>query len=149
MPSRSPAAAERHCRESLERSLIRRAVAARRRRWRMRGRGLLLVGAVAMSSVGGVALASSGGASTQRTAHVTTLSRGSHGRAVVILQRALGVRPTGTYDAATVRAVRSFQARHGLTVDGVAGPQTLAALGIASKLQGAGHRYRGNVTAEL
>ena len=39
-------------------------------------------------------------------------------------------RPTACFGAQTKRAVRRFQRRHGLTVDGVVGPQTLAALGL-------------------
>ena len=37
---------------------------------------------------------------------------------------------TGVYDSATRRAVRAFQRRNGLAVDGIAGPQTMAALGL-------------------
>ncbi len=47
------------------------------------------------------------------------------------MQQALGL--TGhkeRYDAATERAVRTFQADHGLQVDGVVGPRTWAALGM-------------------
>src|SRR5204862_8144767 len=40
---------------------------------------------------------------------------------------------TGVYDARTRRAVRAFQRRHGLTVDGIVGPQTLSALGLVSR----------------
>ncbi len=36
----------------------------------------------------------------------------------------------GIYGPLTYRGVRFFQSRNGLTVDGIAGPQTLAALGI-------------------
>lgn len=36
----------------------------------------------------------------------------------------------GMYGYLTYNAVRKFQAKHGLTVDGIAGPQTLAALGL-------------------
>jgi len=32
----------------------------------------------------------------------------------------------------TARAVRAFQRRNGLTVDGIVGPQTAGALGLAS-----------------
>jgi cell wall-associated NlpC family hydrolase len=49
---------------------------------------------------------------------------------VVPVQRALNVAPDGLYGPQTRLAVRHFQARHGLTVDGVVGPQTLRALGI-------------------
>lgn len=38
----------------------------------------------------------------------------------------------GIYGSKTVRAVKYFQRKNGLTVDGVAGPKTLAAMGINS-----------------
>lgn len=39
--------------------------------------------------------------------------------------------PSGTYDAATTQAVRDFQRRAGLPVDGIVGPQTEAAINLA------------------
>ena len=38
----------------------------------------------------------------------------------------------GIYGSRTVSAVRSFQRKNGLTIDGIAGPKTLAAMGIQS-----------------
>jgi hypothetical protein len=147
----SEVAAERCWRESLECSRSRRFAASRRRRWRGRGRGLLVASAVATSALGGVALASTGGAHAHQARHaITTLHPGSHGSAVSTLQRALGIPATGYYDSATVRAVRRFQQQNGLTVDGIAGPQTLKALGLGYLLRGASHsRFSGNVKAEL
>jgi peptidoglycan hydrolase-like protein with peptidoglycan-binding domain len=49
---------------------------------------------------------------------------------VVPVQRALGVPADGLYGPVTRQAVRAFQKRKGLVVDGVVGPQTLGALGI-------------------
>ncbi len=58
-----------------------------------------------------------------------TLDRGDRGDQVVWLQQhliALGnsMQPTGIFNNATYRAVRKFQARRGLEVDGVVGTQT-------------------------
>lgn len=66
----------------------------------------------------------------------TLLKRGSRGAAVRVLQdlinRALGVsvavKVDGIFGEATERYVKNAQARLGLVVDGIAGPQTLAAL---------------------
>ena len=57
---------------------------------------------------------------------------------VAPVQRALGVPMDGLYGPVTRAAVRGYQARHGLTVDGVVGPQTLGHLGIR---RGAGHSH--------
>jgi hypothetical protein len=68
------------------------------------------------------------------------LTRGSAGPAVRELQRCLNHRypaythltEDGEYGPATEAAVREFQRRSGLPADGVAGPATLAALGLVS-----------------
>src|SRR3954453_475181 len=68
----------------------------------------------------------------QRTLHV--VSPLMHGDDVLEVQRRLdelGYSPgelDGTFGVAAESAVRAFQADHGLEVDGVAGPMTLAAL---------------------
>lgn len=56
-----------------------------------------------------------------------TLSRGSKGPDVVVLQRFLGVRgANGVFGAKTEAAVRRYQETWDLTVDGVVGPKTWA-----------------------
>ncbi len=49
---------------------------------------------------------------------------------VAPVQQKLGVPVDGAYGPVTRQAVKRFQASHGLVVDGIVGPQTLAALGI-------------------
>ncbi len=61
-------------------------------------------------------------------AQTSLLSRGSDGPSVVKVQRALHIRSSGRFGAATRRAVIAFQRRKGLTVDGIVGPQTWGAL---------------------
>ena len=70
---------------------------------------------------------------------VTALSRmGSVGNEVTSIQNALKSRGyytgavDGIFGSKTLSAVKNFQKAQGLTVDGIAGPQTLKALGVAS-----------------
>jgi hypothetical protein len=65
------------------------------------------------------------------------LRKGNSGAAVVDLQKALNIgganpaiKEDGVFDGSTVTALKSFQSKKGLTVDGVAGPQTFSVLGI-------------------
>ncbi|HWI22341.1 MAG TPA: peptidoglycan-binding protein [Baekduia sp.] len=79
-----------------------------------------------------------------------TLSSGDSGTDVRLLQKLLNIAQTSTYDAATVAAVKSFQGRVALGADGVAGPQTLTALGNSMPTSGAtwyGPGLYGNTTA--
>ena len=131
-------AAQARWQESLRRSRERRATAARRRRRRWNARTLLIVICLSMLTVSGVALAaSSGGSGTQGT----SLTVGSTGTVVKQLQRKLHLPVTGYYGTQTKRAVKRFQAANGLPADGVAGPQTLAALGI--RVRGASYSTGG------
>lgn len=56
------------------------------------------------------------------------LGLGSRGPAVTLAQRLLGQRPTGVYGRRMARAVRRFQAVHGLRADGQLGPRTWVAI---------------------
>ena len=58
------------------------------------------------------------------------LKRGSRGSCVHELQQALNIDADGKYGPGTAKAVRAFQEENGLTTDGIAGPNTLAALGL-------------------
>ena len=125
---------ERACQASLERSRARRTAMAERlatvrRRRRRRGGSTSAAVLGAVLALGApLALAQS----SARAPAPSTLSSGSAGTAVSALQAALGVAQTGRFTASTARAVRSFQRRNGLTVDGIVGPQTAAALGLPS-----------------
>ena len=57
-----------------------------------------------------------------------TYKQGSRGEVVKRIQRALKVFPDGIFGELTCEAVKQFQATHGLTVDGIVGPATLAKL---------------------
>lgn len=57
-----------------------------------------------------------------------TLQYGMQGPAVSAIQSLLGVQPTGNFLSQTRTAVKAFQAANGLTVDGIVGPETMAAL---------------------
>ena len=50
----------------------------------------------------------------------------------------------GIYGSKTTKAVRSFQQKNGLTADGVAGPATLKALGMAQTSQNSGSSQTGS-----
>lgn len=66
---------------------------------------------------------------TAASGNYTALKKGDNGTLVVELQESLAslgylAEVTGTYDSATVAAVKNFQSRNGLTVDGNAGKET-------------------------
>src|ERR1700747_1334480 len=103
----------------------------------------LSLGAVAAFSVGPTANLLQGGASAAGAAapeppaateeHSITLTEGSEGRQVELLQRALGsIKVDGIFGPETEAAVRAFQASAGLAVDGIAGPATTSALRMGS-----------------
>ncbi len=83
-------------------------------------RGLEVDGVIGPITRGALA---GGGGGAQSAATVT-----------MALQRLLGVAADGEYGPITRAAVRQFQQSRGLLVDGIAGPQTLGALGLPTNL---------------
>lgn len=71
-----------------------------------------------------------------QSVYALTLKRGSSGSTVKTLQQKLKRwgyytgSVDGVYGSKTVSAVKYFQRKNGLTVDGIAGPKTLKAMGI-------------------
>lgn len=63
---------------------------------------------------------------------MTTIKKGSRGEDVKTLQRRLNLIADGIFGKLTDEAVREFQKSHGLSVDGIVGPKTWAALGIGN-----------------
>lgn len=149
---------------SLDRSLHRRAIApamrrsvARRRRVSVALSTLMVAGptgsllAAAGFGIGsrGVDVAQASPASRAidngATPAAMAFKLGSHGDAVVEIQRQLGVSADGIFGPLTQAAVTDFQARNGLDVDGVVGPATWTALfGLGQAAAAAGAR-EGNV----
>lgn len=62
---------------------------------------------------------------------MTTIKLGSRGEDVKTLQKKLNLYADGIFGKLTDEAVREFQKSHGLTVDGIVGAKTWAALGMA------------------
>jgi len=58
------------------------------------------------------------------------LKVGTSGETVKKLQTALGINQDGQFGSGTEKAVRDFQQKNGLPVDGIAGPATLAKMAL-------------------
>ena len=61
-----------------------------------------------------------------------TYREGSRGPVVAMIQKAVGCYPDSIWRRLTTESVKAWQKAHSLTADGVAGPRTLAAMGIAA-----------------
>ncbi len=64
-----------------------------------------------------------------------TIRKGSRGAEVALLQKKLSLIADSIFGPITDEAVRGFQRSHNLSVDGIVGPKTWAALGISSTAQ--------------
>jgi peptidoglycan hydrolase-like protein with peptidoglycan-binding domain len=116
--------------ESKRRSRARRKEARRARSRDRRRKTGAIVAAATLTFAAGGALAQSGGTSSTAVK--------SAGSTVAALQSALGITADGVYGPNTRRAVRNYQRNQGLAVDGIAGPVTLAHLGLAGQGSSAG-----------
>lgn len=78
------------------------------------------------------------GLTVDESKNIPTLRRSSQGDEVAELQALLNAKQgydlevDGNFGKATEAAVRDFQAKHGLTADGIVGPKTWKALGVSS-----------------
>jgi peptidoglycan hydrolase-like protein with peptidoglycan-binding domain len=61
---------------------------------------------------------------------MSILKRGLSGEPVKILQAKLGVTADGAFGPGTETALKDYQQKHGLKVDGIAGPDTFAQMGL-------------------
>lgn len=64
-----------------------------------------------------------------------TYREGSRGPVVAMIQKTVGCYPDSIWGKLTTEAVKAYQREHSLTPDGVAGPRTLAAMGISAMTQ--------------
>lgn len=62
------------------------------------------------------------------------LKSGTKGELVKKLQQALEIDADGIYGAGTAKAVKAYQESEGLSVDGIAGPETLATLDLFEEI---------------
>jgi peptidoglycan hydrolase-like protein with peptidoglycan-binding domain len=118
--------------ESKRRSRARRKEARQARSRDRRRKTGAIVAAATLTFAAGGAFAQSGGTGSSAVR--------SAGASVSALQSALGITPDGVYGPNTRRAVRNYQRNQGLAVDGIAGPVTLAHLGLAGRGSGAATR---------
>ena len=93
---------------------------------------------VLMFSAGVVCIGNSAPTISGQSAYALTLKQGSRGETVKKMQQKLknwgyytGA-VDGIYGSQTVNAVKYFQRKNKLAVDGIAGPKTLSAMGISS-----------------
>ena len=61
---------------------------------------------------------------------MSILKKGMSGVPVKRVQERLKINTDGIYGAVTEKALREFQQSHGLTADGIAGPDTFTAMGL-------------------
>ena len=66
---------------------------------------------------------------------VMIYKEGSRGAVVKMIQKKTGCYPDGIWGKLTTEAVKNWQREHGIGADGIVGPKTLAAMGLAALTQ--------------
>jgi peptidoglycan hydrolase-like protein with peptidoglycan-binding domain len=61
---------------------------------------------------------------------MSLLMRGLHGQPVRLLQETLAIDADGIFGVATEAALKDYQGKNGLAVDGIAGPDTFSQMGL-------------------
>lgn len=74
-----------------------------------------------------------------------TYREGSRGPVVAMIQKAVGCYPDSIWGKLTTEALKAWQRAHGLTADGIAGPRTLAAMGISAVTPQTANANTGNI----
>jgi peptidoglycan DL-endopeptidase CwlO len=123
-------AVEDYWQVSLERSL-------RRRNAPRRGRLIAAGGAPLSVALTAMAIGGAGTAAAATSGGDLNLDQGATGAGVRTLQQALGVTADGVFGPQTERAVKAYQANHGLPATGHVGPLTTQALGLGGDGAGA------------
>ena len=103
-------------------------LADRQKRWE--GALAILGGKVSVSAAAPAAKAAAPATPAAKVAEPVTVKVGSKGKIVEKLQAALNLKADGDFGPATEAKLKEWQTRNGLTADGIAGPKTLARLGI-------------------
>jgi putative chitinase len=101
-------------------------LADRQQRWE---KALAILGGK-VSAAAPAAKAAAPATPAAKVAEPTTVKIGSKGKIVEKLQAALNLKADGDFGPATEAKLKEWQTRNGLTADGIAGPKTLARLGI-------------------
>src|SRR3954454_18893717 len=101
--------------------------------------------ALALVAVLGLTSFAAAGATSKLppTADCATIASGSHGPAIVTLQRAVKATPDGDFGPLTAKAVATWQRKHGLKQTGAVDAATWKALAIAVGAAACGQRVPG------
>lgn len=97
----------------------------RQKRW---NEGLAVLGGKAPVKSAPASASASESTKQPKLSRLSTLRLGSKGPEVEELQKALGLKPDGSFGPATAEALKKWQKDNRMAVDGIAGPKTLSKL---------------------